>query len=232
MGNKNFDKSIEISEIRPKVFHAKFKNQYMATATFMRISEFYESTSPEIRNSYFTLEEYMDRYAEKMGNFTYTVDWSGFNIPGDKVVEFFKLFGRKLLEKEKILYKNLKSMVPSKNWKSGDFYLIGTWRKMDVDHEVSHAYYYLHPEYKSAVNRLVKNYKYKDDLKKALVKEGYCEFVFKDECQAYLATSTKKYLTKEMKFDEKWCLPRHISRFKKLFKEFDKEMKKTMEEME
>lgn len=224
MAKIKLNKTIEIREIRPKVFNAIFKNQYMATATFMRISEFYESPFRDIKNSYFSLEEYMDHYAGKNGNFTYHTDWAGFNVPGKKVTKFFNVFGRKLLEKEKIIYKKLKKMVPKENWENGDFYLIGTWRKGDVKHEIAHAYYYLHRKYKIAMNRLIKKYKYQEDLKKYLISEGYSSPVLNDECQSYLATSTRKYMLNDMKFQEKWCERKVIMPFKHFFRDFDREM--------
>ena len=41
---------------------------------------------------YFTLEEFMDCCAKYEGNFTYCTDWSGFNVPGNTILEFIELF--------------------------------------------------------------------------------------------------------------------------------------------
>ena len=73
------------------IFQVEAESQYDLAMTFIRIQEFYESPFREIRGHDFILEKYMDRYAKEYGNFTYTTDWNGFNVPGDIVRKFFSL---------------------------------------------------------------------------------------------------------------------------------------------
>ncbi|MCK9440291.1 MAG: hypothetical protein M0Q13_02605 [Methanothrix sp.] len=184
--------NIEIKEIRKRVFLLKFNNQYDITSTFMRLQEFYESPYKGIRGCYFTLEEYMDIYAKENGNFTYTTDWSGFNIPDNIVREFFRLFENKLLNKERNLLDKISFLLNNDE----KFYLIGVYKSHDLEHEISHAYYYLDKKYKKTMNlitdKLDRNFF--NDIYNKLLNMDYCKNVIMDEIQAYLATSNKAYL--------------------------------------
>ena len=153
------------------ILFIKFKDQYEMCSTFMRLSEFYEG--PKFRNkTSFDFEEYMDWYAATHGNFTYTSDQNGYNIPGNVVRKFFNLYWKDLFDKEAKLY-NLIS-----NWIEGEekFYVIGTYLTDNtVDHEFAHSYYYMFPEYKRKMRELVKllplQFRKKFDNK--LLEDGY-----------------------------------------------------------
>lgn len=54
----------------PGVIRLEFKNQYECCSSFMRLQEFYESPFKEIRGRFFKLDQFMDVYAKKQGNFT------------------------------------------------------------------------------------------------------------------------------------------------------------------
>ena len=70
-----------------------------------------------------------------------------------------------------------------------------------IDHELSHAWYYLKPEYKKAALKLVRALpeKLKEHLKKHLIKEGYTSGVIDDEIVAYLSTNPMTYSEKMFK---------------------------------
>lgn len=195
---------IEKKEVRKGIFSLRFRNQYETCSTFLRLQEFYESPFKEIKGHVFTLEEYMDRYAQEMGNFTYTTDWAGFNVPGHVVKNFFKTFetlGEPLLKKEEDLYGILEDQI------EGDdkFYVIGhyekkalpDWKKEEdfystLAHEIAHGLFYLDASYKRRALALVSGLPEKATEKmseKLLGSGGYCKSVLKDEFQAYLATS-------------------------------------------
>jgi len=92
-----------VREIIPKVYLFTCDSQYELCMTFVRAQEFYES--PEFKNSYFTLEEFIDWWslnmAKKEGTFDYPSMWGGFNIPGHCLLEWLKACGfRKLRDKE------------------------------------------------------------------------------------------------------------------------------------
>lgn len=174
--------------------------QYEVASTFMRLQEFYES--PKFRGRFIDLESYMDWYASEYDNFTYTTDWSGFNVPGEVVRKFFSVHSKNLLQKELSLYNLLADWIKSKK----KFYVIATYEKSFddgggsvIDHELAHAMFYMFEEYREAmtehVMRLPKAYR--NAVKEALTGLGYHGDVITDETQAYLATSTTPYLKNE-----------------------------------
>ena len=213
--------NIEVKEIRKRVVLLKFQNQYDITSTFMRLQEFYESPYKGIRGCYFTLEEYMDKYAEENGNFTYTTDWSGFNVPDNIIRKFFSVFSCGFLNKERDLFTNIMPFLRSNE----KFYLIGVYKNGDLGHEISHAYYYLDSQYKKEMNSITdslnKNFFIKN-ISNKLLDMGYCKNVIKDEIQAYLATSTKAYLKSRLDLIN---VEDVISIYKKTFQKKDKQYK-------
>jgi hypothetical protein len=201
--------NIQISEIRNNMFLLRFKNQYDVTSTFMRLQEFYESPYKGIRNCYFTLEQYMDRYALETGNFTYYSDWSGFNVPGNVVKDFFNKFEDNLLDKEKELYNIIRDIVNLDR-----FYLIAVYDEDDLDHEISHGYYYLDDQYKNEMDSITKYLKYKIRLENKLIKLGYTKSVLSDEIQAYLSTTD----TFELKDVFKLKIDDNIKKYREIFR--------------
>ena len=83
------------------IFLVRFDTQYALASTFLRIQEHYESS--RFRNRVFTLEEYMDWYAERFGAFTYYQDWSGFNVPSTAFDPFYAGRFDPLMRKEERL---------------------------------------------------------------------------------------------------------------------------------
>src|SRR5437667_5675479 len=118
----------------PGIYHFQAKDQYELTSTFIRLQEFYESPYKEIRGQYFELDTFFDIYAKKMGNMTYFTDWNGFNVPGHIIDDFCCLFLSydNFRQKEKRFYR----LSCDNTTKS--YYIIGTWRKGDIDHELCH----------------------------------------------------------------------------------------------
>lgn len=185
----------KVTEPMEGLIHLHFENRYDVCSTFMRVQEFYESPYEDIKGKYFTIEDYMDTYADDTGNFTYTTDWSGFNVPGNVVEKFYDLHWTEFLNKEKDLYTILKPFME----KYGkEFYVIGTFKEDTIDHEVAHAMYYLQPDYQRMMDNLTKQIpnSWIKDIYDSLKELGYCDEVLKDEVQAYLATSSYWYLLK------------------------------------
>ena len=187
-----------VTEPMEGLIHLHFENQYDVCSTFMRMQEFYESPYENIKGKFFTLEEYMDTYADDTGNFTYTGDWSGFNVPGNVVTDFLVIRNNDFLQKERDLFVILKPFMEKYG---SDFYVIGTYKEETTAHETAHAMYYLHPEYKRAMDSLTIRMKccQAADIYKSLKDKGYCKDVQMDELQAYLATSSY------------WCLFKHFN---------------------
>jgi len=214
---------MELIKVTDNIFLIKMKNQYQLTSTFMRLQEFYESPYESIRGNYFTVEEYMDTYAEDTGNFTYNTDWNGFNVPGDVVNKFFSLFengmkGRHYLRKEYDLGMLLQNAGVTELEK---FYVIGVHEdKLDtMRHEMAHAFYYtdekFHKKMIQQLNKLSLNTYH--DIRCKLIAMGYCEEVIADEIQAYLSTSNYWDLIKD--FGVVNAIRINISAFRQVFKE-------------
>jgi hypothetical protein len=187
---------------------------------FCRYQEFYESPYKEIRGKYFTLEQYMDLYRikNKKEFFTYPGDWSGYNIPSDKLwkaLDTFSKHGRS--EYDEIMSSIIHSCenYPLRSGKSRvkKWYLLGadSFDSSTMDHEIAHGLYYTNKEYRQNCDSLISEIKKKDyvKMKKDLIKIGYADDVkiIDDEIQAYMSTglidrfdvsSLKKY-TKEFK---------------------------------
>lgn len=195
-------KQIPFKEIYPNIFHLKFKTQYLATDTFMRLQEFYESPFTSIQGNYFTREQYQDIYAKTYGQFDYHTKWSGFNVPGNIVLKFFDKFidiCEPVSDKECMLYDTVQDKINI--WTVGkdkvnirkDFYLIATYNNKDIDHEVAHGFYYLSKQYKKEIDSILlancRTSLFKR-LRIELLRLGYSKEVFRDEIQAYLATES------------------------------------------
>lgn len=212
---------MKIVSSKHNIVFLKCETQYEVTSTFLRLAEYYES--PKFRAKTFDLEEYMDWYAERHGNFTYYSDWNGFNIPGEVVSRFFDGF-ENYLRKERDLYDLLFEFMDSDE----KFYVIATSEESDSgtdDHEYAHAFFYMFPEYKKKMTKLVNDLplKFKKAVFDELKEQGYCKQVFIDEAQAYLSTNTM--VETDNQYEEyKTIIPwESILQFQKTFQEMKEE---------
>src|SRR5215468_649159 len=115
------------------VYLLRFRTQYELTSTFLRVQEHYES--PKFHGRVFTLEQYMDWYAARHGNFTYYQDWSGFNVPSTAFGAFYAGKFDPLSEKEKQLLGLFRDLREK-------FYVIGIYERGSLTHELAHALYF------------------------------------------------------------------------------------------
>ena len=156
------------------------RRQYTLASTFLRFQEHYES--PKFRGEIFSLEEFMDWYTVRFGNFTYYEDWGGFNFPSSVLKPFRKGKFSPLSKKEQRLL-GLLADVPE------PFYVVGTYgMRIDLStlkHELVHGLYYTVPEYQEEVLKALsaKNTKTLTDTLKRI---GYHPSVWQDEINAYL----------------------------------------------
>lgn len=210
-----------VDEVYPRLFQVKMNTQYELCMTFIRIQEFYESPYKEIQGQSFDLEKYMDVYAEERGNFTYTLDWAGFNVPG---YIFFEFLGKNsdLRKKEVQLFKKCVSQAMYEYEK--DFYVIGIYKKYTMQHECAHALFYLNDDYRKEIIHVLSLFPISllGDMMTSLQSKGYCEKVMLDEVQAYsldfcdrpeFASSFTSYKYKEE--DQK-----HFTEIKKIFNKY------------
>lgn len=179
------------TEPYPRVFVVRFPNQYEVSATLMRAQEFYENSSGVMRGKMLSLEDFMDEFARRHGNFTYTQEWVGFNIPSQRLLQFEKVYEGQLLKKEQRLLRLLAEKVPG-YFQNQRFYLVGVYHERDLDHEIAHAFYSLHRTYRRQMNAITDTWPQLKKLRKALTAMGYFRGVLRDEAQAYLASSTKR----------------------------------------
>ncbi len=171
-----------------------FPNQKELTMTLCRPQEFYESSSSRLRNRIFTFEQFIDQYTHKDGCFDYFSYWGGFNIPGHVLEDFFDTF--QLTKREMQLRK------VTKKFKNKLYYVIGSKHddRETAIHEMLHACYYVDPIYKQQVDVLVRSMRkeLKAELTLRLKTLGYAGHVLIDEINAYMASSTYKYLKEEL----------------------------------
>jgi hypothetical protein len=193
-----------------RILHLHYPTRYALCASFMRLQEFYESDIPGIRGNFFTLEEFMDAYAARMGNFTYTVDWGGFNVPGPVYRAWREAFPAcSLLGKEKALADSVDRLLAEAGNPEA-FYLVGSSAdtgdvRAVVAHEVAHALFALLPGYRKEQLEHVQAWKASDPaawerISGKLLDMGYVDSVLPDEVQAYLSTADDKDLDRHFGF--------------------------------
>jgi hypothetical protein len=218
----NTEIKFEIIIPEPNVYHVVFDNQRDLAMSMMRLQEYYEGPCDEIRGNYFTLEQFMHYFTDDRGEFGYTHQWSGFNVPGHIVEEWLELFTRDvpLLSKEQQMHVAVSAL---RSGSASKWYLIATTGKLDsrtVKHEIAHARYYLSEDYRAACDQLMVNITTADlkMLTDTLLRMGYNPVVITDEIQAYLGTSSRGEL--DIWFDEMSSSTKTVARkLRKLFKE-------------
>lgn len=216
--------AFEIKEVKPQIFLFEFKNNYDMCMHFLRYQEYYESSSPKFRGKAFDFFDFMKWYTFKYGKgvFTYPDDWNGFNIPGDIISKVW-LLG--------ILNKNVYDLEMFKAWHecirrgTGEkFYIIGAVKNSGaLNHEIAHGIFYLYPEYKKEMTKLVKALapEVRKEMNTILKRLGYTPKVYIDETQAYLATGITDSFGHD--FKTKWATERKA--FAKFYKKFSKALK-------
>jgi len=187
------DIKYKVKEVKPNIFAVIIKDSYDRAMTFCRVQEYYESPNKKFRGKEFNIWEYMKWYSKAYGKgFSYTKDWSGFNLPYG--------VARKCLEEVTsdspyddhmwyILNRVEDMMDPYTKAKA---YIIGTGDDTGTtfDHELCHGFWYTNKTYKRKAEELVKALpkKHYNKIKKELLSMGYTNKVIDDEVQAYMST--------------------------------------------
>lgn len=220
-----------IKRLMPHVYQLDFGTQYELTMHFLRVQEYYES--PKFYKQIFTLVDYMTWYSEKHGKgaFTYTVDWTGFNVPSWALTEVYN--HDTYLSDRNRYDKWMDTLVDRILGIEGEhpFYFIGTFagggidKKGDKDdiltHELAHALYGVSSEYREEVDKLLED---RIDLEdegesdpawKVLADMGYHYSTIQDEIHAYCATGLCEKLEDVISKEE-------MRPFQKLFKRYQK----------
>lgn len=188
---------MKVKIICQNIIYLTFPTQKELTLTMCRPQEYYECNSSKLRGKVFTFEDLIDHYIDNMGFLDYFNYWSGFNIPGHILEEFFSIFDLNSREKK------LRSVT--KHFKYNPYYVIATKKgdRLTLKHELVHAHYYLNPKYKQEANVLVKHMRIglKKELTNKLRKMGYSKNVMIDEINAYMSTSGIEYLLEDLELD-------------------------------
>ena len=84
----------KIRRVAPNVYSLTFDKRYELCMSLVRIQEFYESPSDDIRGKYFTLERFIDYWSKEMGEgvFDYPAKWNGFNFPGAVLIDWMERY--------------------------------------------------------------------------------------------------------------------------------------------
>jgi len=157
---------------------------YMAS-TFMRFQEFFES--PKFRGEVFTRKEFVDWYIEKFGAFTYTTDWTGFNLPSRIFDKFREGAFDPLTDHEAALLDTV-SQLPQPSY----VIAVGKQDGMPVNlntlrHEIAHGLYATCPEYRAEVLMILEGCQLAPVIRFLMGTGGYHWASFFDECHAYLS---------------------------------------------
>jgi hypothetical protein len=184
--------TFKLSEVKPNIFSLEFRDEYDMCMTFLRYQEYYESPSPKYRGKKFKILDFMKYYSNAFGKgaFTYPIDWAGFNIPDYVIKNVVALGIPDKNDYDKQMWEVYQKC--KKKAKGQRFYIIGVAKGNGaLNHEIAHGLYYINPQYKKEMDKLVK--KLDPDLRKVmnayLLKVGYTPRVFVDETQANMATT-------------------------------------------
>ena len=222
------EKFMEFKQILPHIYQVEFEECYDLAMHFLRYQEYYESL--KFHGQIFTLVDYMEWYSKTYGkgSFTYTDDWSGFNVPSQVLIEVSEAEISDL-NKYDI---QMRSLVETIRKEEGEhkFYFIGTYKKEEdeeaaedlprvLDHEIGHALYFIDDDYRTSMDKLLdemprKNY---NNAWKTLQKMRYHPSVCRDEIHAYSCTGPDKGIEKSLTPDI--CAP-FIKEYKKQRRRF------------
>jgi hypothetical protein len=187
----------------PGVYLVNFDNHIDLCYAFLRYQEFYESPNPTFQNHPFTWVQYMKWYTEnnKRENsnkhaFYYASDWCGFNIPLDIIKTVRNLGIPDHNHYDDIMWA-IYGMISSECDRA---YLIGVQTNNTSStekHELTHAAFYILPEYQKLVISTIKRHKnILPQLKRALFDVGYTESSILDEINAFTTTGDHDFFKK------------------------------------
>jgi hypothetical protein len=172
---------MSVKQEYPGIYHLRMPLEQVLAASLLRVQEHFES--PHFRGKVFTLDEFKKWYTEGQGHgaFSYYEDWAGFNFPDVALAPFLSGELAPLSVAEQAFLELFKDVPPP-------YYVIGTATESSLEyerHELAHAFYYLNPEYRGEVQKVLAEYD-TAELKTWLEKIGYHGDVLEDEVQAYL----------------------------------------------
>lgn len=185
-----------ITSLPNDIYWVEVTSQYILCMIFMRSAEFMECLDDRFRGKAFRILDYMEWYAATYGDgaFTYTNDWSGFNVSSGQIRETYdRLQDADLLIDISRYDAELLTLYSYLGGISGDrFYVIGTVKGSYrvVRHEYAHALWGTVDQYQYEQQQNIERLdgQIAEMLRRNLTKMGYGERVHDDEIQAYLST--------------------------------------------
>jgi hypothetical protein len=189
-----------ISTIGRGIYHVEGRTREDLALLFLRAQEYYENAHPDFYRQHFRVDTFKAWYANSFsntGDFSYTWDWCGFNVPGEFVVE--ATHGAIDIGDVTKYDKLMLEVIEECSIQHEHFYLIGSMDEIPqlvqlghtFTHELAHALYYLDADYRAKVNRIVSPVF--NQIALTLVKYGYRTDVdiLNDEAQAYLISGAE-----------------------------------------
>lgn len=172
---------MELVEIKPKIYFAKFENQYQMCMAVMRIEDQEEY---RFKDRVFTHDELMDWYAEKYGNgqFTYFDDYAGFCVHSGMLRRFMRIFKpHDMIAREMDFIASIKDVVPPSVFNHNKYFsIICTYNgenSIVYNHELAHAIAYTSRSYYRKIKEILKSMptETKNKLFGRLIEMGYTE---------------------------------------------------------
>jgi len=156
----------------------EFLNRREMNHVFLRIQESYES--PYFRGKSFRIKDFKERYTEDYGEFNYYTSVQGLNFPGYTLWPFRLGYFNPLTKRERQILIDLDFITDA-------HYIIAYTDNDDkvCDHELAHAFYFLHKTYRDSVNRILENVDL-TSIYKFMKEQDYHKDVWLDESHAWL----------------------------------------------
>lgn len=208
---------LEISQIQPRIFFAKFDDQYKMCTAILRI----EGAKTEIKKDHDNHRKYIKKYVQD-------TKVSGFFISSKFIRSFQKLFKpAKMAEEEKAFIKALLKAVKEAGLgprnKFGVIACYNGQHSITFKHEMAHSMFYADYLYRMKVLRLFK--KIKPEIKQKMMEYlNHNDFRFKsfetidfiDEINALISTEN----VMQKAFDDTVHIgKREMDKFKKLYED-------------
>jgi len=219
---------MKISHPIPNTILFTFDNRKDLTLSFARPQEYFESSNEELNGKSFSFYDIINHQMDADGNISYFSYWDGFNFSSETYYEWFHSIRDysglpQLTQHEYDLHLQLDI-----DGTRDKYYIIGCLEgdSDTIDHELSHAMFYLDDDYMIEMDKLTKLfYSYHTEYR-SMVREltalGYADHVLDDEIQAYMSTSKNKELRKDFGIDTKVLKPL-IKEYRRTFKHFRKQ---------
>lgn len=193
---------ISINKVMDRIYCVNVDDHYELAMMFLRYQEFYESYNPKFRGQPFTIAEFSSWYTRERGfdkSFSYAMDWAGFNIPLDIVLEVHTLGIRDPNYYDDMMF-GIYGFISSQCHEPA--YLVGHSNNVwAMKHEITHGIYFANDEYRKACDKIINKSTVRDQLSDILKKVGYTDKVINDEIQAYITTGELSYF-KEVKSEK------------------------------